>query len=171
MNMITTDRLVLRSPTEADLADMLTLWSDARVLRHIGRPATREEVWARLLKYAGHWSLFGFGYWMVRDAANGRFLGEAGVAFQQRSEGGGDPEAGWALSFDAQGKGYASEALGALLAWGDMTFAWPRITCLIGADNAASLRLADRHCFRRCGEVMLAGEPIGLFERRGPDRQ
>jgi RimJ/RimL family protein N-acetyltransferase len=167
MTVIATERLVLRPPAEGDLADMLTLWGDARVLRHLGRPGTREQVWARLLKYAGHWSLFGFGYWMVRDATTGRFLGEAGVAFQQRGEGEDDPEAGWAFTFDAQGKGYASEALAEILARGDATFGWPRVTCLISADNAPSLRLAERHDFRNCGEVMLADEPIGLFERLG----
>ncbi|MDB5674930.1 MAG: hypothetical protein JWM65_1912, partial [Sphingomonas bacterium] len=30
-----------------------------------------------------------------------------------------------------------------------------------------SLRLAERHGFRHCGEVMLAGDPMGLFERLG----
>lgn len=117
MTAITTQRLVLRPPVEADLTDMLTLWGDARVLQHIGGPNTRDQVWARLLKYAGHWSLFGFGYWLVLDAATGVFLGEAGIAFQRRDEDSGDPEAGWALTFGAQGKGYASEALGAILAW------------------------------------------------------
>jgi len=165
MTVIATERLLLHPPAEADLADLLTLWSDARVLHHIGPPATREQVWARLLKYVGHWSLFGFGYWMVRDAATGRFLGEAGIAFQQRGDGGGGPEAGWALTFDAQGKGYASEALGAILAWGDANFGWPRITCLIGADNISSVRLAERHGFHPCGETMLAGTPLDLFER------
>lgn len=167
MTLIVTERLVLRPPVEADLADMLTLWGDERVLRHIGPPGTREQVWARLLKYVGHWSLFRFGYWMVRDAANGRFLGEAGIAFQKRGDGGGDPEAGWALTFDAQGKGYASEALGAILAWGDGNFGWPRIACLIGAENMQSIRLAERHGFRRCGETTLADAPMELFERLG----
>jgi RimJ/RimL family protein N-acetyltransferase len=165
--MIATERLMLRPPVESDLADLLTLWSDARVLRHIGPPGTREQVWARLLKYVGHWSLFGFGYWMVRDAANGRFLGEAGIAFQQRGDGGGDPEAGWALTFDAQGKGYASEALGAILAWSDENFSWPRITCLIGVDNISSIKLAGRHGFRPCSETMLGDVSMGLFERLG----
>ncbi len=41
---IVTSRLVLRPPVEADFADMLALWSDAEVLRHIGRPGTREEI-------------------------------------------------------------------------------------------------------------------------------
>jgi RimJ/RimL family protein N-acetyltransferase len=53
-----TDRLTLRGHGLADFADSLRLWSDPDVTRYIGgRPFTEEEVWSRLLRYAGHWSL------------------------------------------------------------------------------------------------------------------
>ena len=48
---------------------------------HIGgKPFTREESWARLLRYGGLWSLLGYGYWAVRDKESGRFAGELGFA-------------------------------------------------------------------------------------------
>jgi RimJ/RimL family protein N-acetyltransferase len=165
---IMTPRLVLRPPAEPDFADMLSLWSDADLLRHIGRPSTREEIWARLLKYVGHWALFGFGYRIIREAASGRFVGEAGIAYQRRANSLDDPEAGWALVASAQGRGFASEALDAILAQADGDLDMARTTCLIAPDNLASTRLAERHGYRLIGAVDLAGSSIERFERLRP---
>ena len=53
--MLQTPRLTLRRPGLADFADSAALWADPRVTRFITRrPATTEEVWARLLRYVGH---------------------------------------------------------------------------------------------------------------------
>ena len=64
------------------------MWGDRDVTRYIGgKPFSREEVWSKILRYAGHWSLLGFGYWVIADRASGRFLGEAGFAdFKRRIE-------------------------------------------------------------------------------------
>src|SRR3954447_10623861 len=107
---LTTERLVLTPADLNDFGDIHDLWNDPATLTFLGQPSTMEEAWVRLLKYIGHWSLFGFGFWMLREAATGQFVGEAGLAFHKRSLGP-DPEAGWALTGPAQGKGYAREAL------------------------------------------------------------
>ena len=76
---------MLRGHTAADLDAIAAMWADPEVTRHItGVPSTREESWARLLRYAGLWPLLGFGYWLVEDRATGRFLGEVGFANFQR---------------------------------------------------------------------------------------
>ncbi|HEY8041563.1 MAG TPA: GNAT family N-acetyltransferase, partial [Polyangiaceae bacterium] len=70
-----TGRLTLRGHGRDDLDDCAALWADPVVTRHIGgRPFTREEAWAKLLRYVGHWDLLGFGYWVVRERATGRFV-------------------------------------------------------------------------------------------------
>lgn len=85
------------------------LWADPVVTQYIGgRPFTREESWSRLLRYAGHWLLLGFGYWVIEEKQTGRFLGEIGFADYKRDlepsiEG--IPELGWALTPTAQGQG------------------------------------------------------------------
>ena len=48
------------------------MWSDAEVTRFIGgKPLSGEEVWARILRYAGHWSMLGYGYWLIEEKATG----------------------------------------------------------------------------------------------------
>src|SRR4029077_6257721 len=62
--VIETERLKMRGHRLADLNDCAAMWADPIVTRHIGgRPFSEEETWARFLRYAGHWSLMGFGYW------------------------------------------------------------------------------------------------------------
>jgi RimJ/RimL family protein N-acetyltransferase len=167
MSAIHTERLVLRPPVEGDFADILLLWSSPEPLRHIGPPSTPAEAWARLLKYAGHWLLFGFGYRVIRERESGRFVGEAGVAYQRRAIPalGDDPEAGWALLPWAQGRGYASEALAVTLASADSDIAAARITCMITPANLPSISLAMRHGFEQFAETEQAGTPFQLFQR------
>jgi RimJ/RimL family protein N-acetyltransferase len=104
---IDTARLTLRGHKAGDIDESAALWADPMVVRHIGgRPFSREESWTRLLRYAGHWALLGFGYWVVRERSSGRFVGEVGLADYRRDlvpaiEG--TPEAGWVLAPWAHG--------------------------------------------------------------------
>lgn len=166
--VIETGRLVLRGHVKADLDDCAAMWGDPEVTRFIGgKPSTREEVWARLLRYVGHWQAMDYGFWTVREKDGGRFIGEVGFADFKRTmtpSFGDTPEMGWALSPAAQGRGYASEAVGAALAWGDARFGGGRVTCMISPDNAPSLRVAEKMGFREFARTDYHG-PIILFER------
>lgn len=167
-----TARLVLSAHKPSDHADCTALWADPAVVRFIGgRVSTAEETWSRLLRYAGLWALLGLGYWVVREAASGRFVGEAGLADFQREltpSFGDAPEAGWALAPWAQGRGYASEAVGALLAWNDARAPGRRVVCMIAPQNAPSLRVAERCGFRPYAQTDYKGAPTLLLERFAP---
>jgi RimJ/RimL family protein N-acetyltransferase len=83
--VIETSRLMLRAHRVEDFAASAALWGDRDVTRYItGKPLTNEEVWSRLLRYAGHWQWLGFGYWVVEEKASGRFIGEMGFADYRR---------------------------------------------------------------------------------------
>ncbi|WP_407541119.1 GNAT family N-acetyltransferase [Deinococcus radiomollis] len=166
--MLTTERLTLRPHTLADFADSAALWGDPQVTRFIGgRAFTPEEVWGRLLRYAGHWTLLGYGFWVVRERSSGVFVGEIGLldAHRDLSPPLGAPELGWALSPAQQGNGYATEAVRAALAWAEAQLNARRVTCIIAPDNAASLRVAHRCGFRETGEAVYHGETVIRLER------
>jgi RimJ/RimL family protein N-acetyltransferase len=166
---VDTERLTLRRHQLGDFADVMALWSDPAVVRYItGKPSTREEGWARLLRYAGHWELMGYGFWAVREKDTGRFVGEVGLMnFQREMQPplGESKEAGWVLGSGFHGKGYATEAVRAALAWAEAKFGPERVVCIIDPKNVASAKVADRCGFREFGRGSYKGEPSVMYER------
>jgi RimJ/RimL family protein N-acetyltransferase len=166
---LTTARLALRPHEESDLADCHALWSHPDVVRHIGgRAFSREEVWSKMLRYTGHWTLLGFGYWVVCEAASGKFVGEVGLADFRREMApsfGDAPEAGWVLSPWAHGRGFATEAVRAILAWSDATLGSPRTVCMIDVGNAPSIRVAEKCGYGEWVRTQYKGTDVVLFER------
>jgi len=164
-----TERLTLRGPRIEDFPDSLAMWSDPEVTRFIGgKPSTEEEVWARLMRYVGHWALLHFGYWVVREKASGRFVGEVGFADLHRGLGKSfdhDRESGWALATWARRKGYATEAVNKALYWNDLPWGSKRTVCMIAQENRASIDVAERCGYRLFGAATYKGERLLLFER------
>jgi len=167
---LTTPRLTLAPHTLADYDESCRLWGDADVVRYIsGTPSTRGEVWQRLLRYAGHWALLGYGYFVVREAASGRFVGEVGLADFHRDI---DPpltapEAGWVLLPEMQGKGYATEALKAVLAWGERARGMTRFQAIVDERHAASIAVAARCGFAESHRATFLGESVLVLARTG----
>jgi RimJ/RimL family protein N-acetyltransferase len=169
--VIETAGLKLRRHEIADFEACAAMWGDPAIARFIGgKPFTREEVWARVLRYVGHWSLMGFGFWAIEEKTTGEFIGEAGLADFRRDLDpplGEGPEAGWALRVASHGQGYGEEALRAVLAWGDAHFEGQAIHCLIDKDNDRSMKLARKCGFNPLREVTYKGA-AGVVYTRAP---
>lgn len=166
--VLETDRLILRGHTKADLDDCAAMWGDPDVTRYIGgRPFARDEVWARLLRYVGHWQEMDYGFWALTEKDTGAFVGELGFADFMRPMTpslGDTPEMGWVLAAAGHGKGYATEAVSAALAWADTRFAGGRTVCIINPENGASLRVAEKVGYREFARTDYHGETV-LLER------
>ncbi|WP_244598383.1 GNAT family N-acetyltransferase [Rhizobium tubonense] len=163
---LTTARLILRPHRLDDFNACAALWSDPEVVRFIGGvPSTREQSWSRLLRYKGSWHFLGFGFWAIEERTTGNFIGEAGFLEARRDiepsiEG--TLETGWAMLPSAHGKGYATEALTAMIDWGRTHFPDKAMTCIIDPENAASLRVAAKLGFRETARADYNGEIILL---------
>jgi RimJ/RimL family protein N-acetyltransferase len=169
---LATDRLILRPHGLADVADCTAMWGDPEVTRYIGTglPSPPADVWARVLRYAGHWALSGYGFWAARARSTGRFVGDVGLMDFRRgmvAETPGlsldEPECGWVLAAWAHGRGYATEAMRAVTAWAETRF--PRVMCIIDPDNQGSVRVAHKLGFAATGVALLAGDPVHVFHR------
>jgi RimJ/RimL family protein N-acetyltransferase len=166
-----TARLAMRPHVRADFDESAAMWGDERVTRHIGgRPSTREESWSRLLRCVGHWSLFGYGYFVVREKASGRYVGEVGVAHFEREM---DPplgnvaEAGWVLAPWAHGQGFATEAVVGVLGWLEASVGVTETVCIVDVSNLPSLRVAEKCGYGRLRETTYKGDAIVVLGRAG----
>lgn len=164
----------MRGHRPADLDECAAMWSDPAVTRYIGgKPSTRQQTWSRLVNYAGHWALMGFGYWVLEDKTTGAFVGELGFADFKREIAPSMrdvPELGFALAAQAHGKGFASEAVRAALAWGDAHLPAERTVCLINEDNAASIRVVQKAGYTVFERTRFNDVPTLFLERLQPSR-
>jgi RimJ/RimL family protein N-acetyltransferase len=91
-----------------------------------------------------------FGSYQVVRRADARVIGDVG--FMGPPDATGAVSVGCAITEEARGRGYATEALGALLAWAQEQ---PGLTCVLADTTRADLaaqRLLDRVGMHRVGE-------------------
>lgn len=167
--ILETPRLKLRAHRLDDFKHSAAMWADPVVAQYTsGKPLTEEESWTKFLRYAGHWVLLGFGYWAVEEKATGNFVGEIGFADYKRDVQPslqGMPEIGWVLASAAHGKGYATEAVRAGVAWGDAHFHGAQTACIISPENHASIRVAVKCGYRDLQAATYRGKPTILYIR------
>ncbi len=169
--VLETERLILREFRAEDFADFADMWADPLVVEHIsGIVATRTESWGNLMKQAGSWILQGIGYWVVIEKSSKKYIGIVGFSdFRREIEPSlqGAPEAGWVLVPSAHGKGYATEAMQAGMAWGLPRFGGVKPVCIIDPDYAATKRVAEKCGFVDKVLTTYKGEPTLIMEYGG----
>ncbi|WP_324261796.1 GNAT family N-acetyltransferase [Altererythrobacter sp. H2] len=167
---LVTERLELWLPTADDLAPMFEIVSHPQTNRYLGPAPTMVDHFMRFARNAGSWQLYGYGILMLRRrGGDDSLLGNCGIFHSFRGLGADfddQPEAGWILSVEAGGHGYAEEAMRAIYAWFDGAHGRCRTVCMIDPANAPSIRLADKLGFEPLRNTEYGGEPIRLFERR-----
>ncbi len=163
------ERLILRPFKPDDLDAGIALWTNPIVYRHIlGRPNSREECWARLLRYHGHWDWFGYGFWAIEYRQSGKVIGETGFSDFQRSL---DPpmgeriEMGWVISPEFHGQGLAQEAATAALDWAATSLPTRGLACMINNGNQPSLKLAGRLGFAEALRTAYYGDAVVIMHR------
>ncbi|HBC7422113.1 GNAT family N-acetyltransferase [Serratia marcescens] len=99
---IETERLILRPHNLADFDAWYAMFTDKELFKFISAPnLSPEDGWNRLLRYIGHWSVFGYGLFAIFRKVDGQFLGETGLADFHRGLGNdfdGSPEAAWIIA-------------------------------------------------------------------------
>lgn len=137
---LNTERLILRAPCEADFDAECAFYASPRA-EYVGGQLSREQVWRMLACFVGHWAFRGYGFWGIEDRETGAYLGRAGLWFP---EGWPEPEIGWTLMAEAEGRGIAFEAALAARAHAYDTLGWTTAISLIAPENTRSIALAER---------------------------
>ena len=111
---VETSRLALSPPVAADAAGVFERYaSDPDVTRYLGWPRHRTvaDTQGFLDFSAVQWDQDGVGPYLIRGRADGRLLGSTGLALEP----GGLAMTGYVLAKDVWGRGYATEALAAMV--------------------------------------------------------
>ncbi len=132
--------LVLRPPRLADFEYFAAFYASERSRWEDG-PLSREQAWRVWASDVALWPLKGFGPFGVDDRATGAYLGEVGI---YQPEGYPEPELGWFVAPEAEGRGIAFEAAQAVMRWARTELGWTRLVNYIDPGNARSIALALR---------------------------
>jgi len=138
-------RLILRRFNESDVKPLLGFRGDPEVMRFsITGPETREDIQTKYLpsclrRYcrAGLWQ------WAVVRKSDDICVGECGICIQE-VDGEREFEISYRLRRDCCGDGLATEAARACCDYGFKKAGLRRLISIIEAENAASIRVAEK---------------------------
>jgi RimJ/RimL family protein N-acetyltransferase len=134
--VIETERLTLRRLTDAD-RDTVARWNaDPEYARHLAGVLTREQSDEQYARWARHWDEHGFGVLGVEWKETGELVGRVGPQFHRYWPQ--DPEVGWAFDPAWWGRGLATEAGAAAVAWGFGELGYTRLVSITTEANIAS---------------------------------
>jgi len=142
-----TDRFLMRGYRPEDVDAFASFYATDRSA-FVGGPMTPELACRALMAYAGHWQIRGYGRWMVDDKATGETLGNVGLWYP---DGWPEPEIGWTLFANGEGRGVAYETALAARNYAYDTLGWTTAISLIATGNDRSRALAERMGANRDG--------------------
>lgn len=135
-----TARLVLRAPVIGDFDSYAAILMSDRAV-HMDGPFSRREAWLDFTQYVAGWLLRGCGVWTVVARDDGRVLGFVSVAMEYGDRA---HELGYLFRPEAEGQGYATEAVRAARDYAFGAMGLSTLVSYIGPDNARSIALAER---------------------------
>lgn len=137
-----TGRLVLRAFRAADIDAWAAMEADPEVRRYRGNnPRSRAEAWTAAASGLGQWALRGYGPLVLELAADGRFVGYAGVNHPADWP---EAELAYSLARNFWGRGLAVEATAAVRDWAFSEHGFTRLASFVLPDNTRSLRVVEK---------------------------
>jgi RimJ/RimL family protein N-acetyltransferase len=141
--ILETERLILRELELTDVNGLAEVLSDPVAMRFYPAPFDRDGVVSWIERVRASYTKDGFGLWAVTDKRDGRFLGDCGPMLQP-VEGILIPEIGYHIVPSQQGRGYATEAARACLAWVFEHEQFDLVCSLVATENAPSRAVASK---------------------------
>ncbi|MBY6159830.1 GNAT family N-acetyltransferase [Mameliella alba] len=146
--VLDTRRLQLRGPRIYDFDAYAGIFCSQRAV-YMGGPFSREAAWGDFTNYCACWLLHGFGLWTI-DASTTPSAGFALLGYEYSDP---EPELGIFLTSEAEGEGYAAEALQAVRTHAFETLGWDSVASFVDPDNTRCISLMTRLGARRDAEA------------------
>jgi ribosomal-protein-alanine N-acetyltransferase len=144
-----TERLILRPFEPGDAEELHAVHADPTTFAYIGSPppSSIEETRARIERIRARLEDRISGPWAVVEKSSGRLIGDSGL---QILEDGPEVELGYKLGREFRGRGFATEAGRAWVAYGFETLGLDRIVAVAWPENTASWRVMEK-----CGMTLV----------------
>ena len=154
MNILETDRLILRTWELDDAKALFSMYSNPELYRYTeSEPFPDVEFTRRYMEqyFINYHNERGFAVWAVVEKATGKLVGSCGLDyFDDR------PELGLGYWFDPEywGQGYATEAAQACVAYAFEKLNAPKLASMTHSQNKASQRVLEKVGFV-CVEIII----------------
>ena len=164
-----TERLVLRKPRLDDTDAVFSRYaSDVEVSRYLAWQLHRSpDVTRSFLEFSdSEWDRWPGGPYLIESRGDGRLLGGTGFSFETPYR----ASTGYVLARDAWGKGYATEAVQAIVQI-SQTLGLARLYAICHIDHDRSARVLERSGFTKEGVLrnylefpnLLTGRPSDVY--------
>ncbi|MEM7438134.1 MAG: GNAT family N-acetyltransferase [Pseudomonadota bacterium] len=164
---IETERFRLRAAQLSDFDAYAAFRMDPIRTAGVGGPCTRAAAFDKLGEIIGHWSLRGFGRWMIADKVTDEPLGVAGPFHPDDWP---EREIAWSVFANAEGKGVAYEASMASLKYAYETLCWTTAISCVTPGNTRSIALAERMgATQESDFTTVDGLLLHVFRHKGPE--
>jgi RimJ/RimL family protein N-acetyltransferase len=144
MNVIRTERLLLRELELQDDGFILRLLNEEAFMRFIGDKGVRTLADARDYILQGpmdSYRRFGFGLYLTGLRDSGQPIGICGLVKRDTLA---DVDIGFAFLSHYWSRGYAAESAAAVLAYGTQQLRLPRIVAITAPDNQGSIAVLEK---------------------------
>ena len=169
MQILETDRLIIRHFVQADLDSLYKLYCDPEAKKYIpDAPQTYNETREELEWYLnGHPEHPNLGLWAAVDKSTHQLAGRVGLlpwVIDSHNE----VEVAYLIAKDYRKQGLATEAALALLKYGFERLQLSRLVCVIDQDNTPSIKVAEKigMRFEKHGRDEIG--PFLLYSRNKP---
>lgn len=144
--VLTTERLILRQIGDGDLDPHMALLNTPAVMRHLGGVQPRAVIAAKHAASRAGFASEGFGFMIMEERGSGEMVGHCGLrrVAHPLAPNPEDHEIGWVVREDRWRRGYAHEAMRAVVDWGFAVIGAPRLVALTCEANVGSWRLMEK---------------------------
>lgn len=161
-----TQRLILRQPDARDVDGIVRYFTSDRS-QYTAGPVDHDTAWRFACVEIGHWAVRGYGMFAVcpKDQPD-QSIGIVGAWYP---EGWPEPELGWLMWPEGEGKGYAFEAAEAARGFVYADLGWETAVSYIAHENHRSKALAEKlGCVLDPNAATPRGEPCFVYRHPDP---